>query len=236
MENIVIGIEGMVGAGKTSICRKLIQIIPNTVLLNGGNLYRAIVYAMMNNKEAVKNLIKNTKDIDIKKMMDLFKVELKIENNETKFYIDGKLADEEELQSKESSLAVSVVGGNAKNEGLFEFARNLVDDLKVNYNVIISGRSIMQIYPNTDYHFFVTADVEERIKRKCIQYKGEVSSEEVRENVIKRDELQEKAGFYKLHDKTIEIDVTECKSVEESTNKILEKMNIPSMQNGEVLI
>lgn len=230
MENIVIGIEGLVGAGKTSICRKLIQIMPNTVLLNGGNLYRAIVYAMMKNNEAIKNMTKNTKDIDIKKMMDLFKVELKIENNETQIYIDGKLAEEEELQSKESSLAVSVVGGSAQNEGLFEFARNLIDSLKINYNVIISGRSIMQIYPNTDYHFFVTASLEERIRRKCIQYKGEVSEQEVKENIVKRDELQEKAGFYKLDDKTIQIDVTYCKTIEESTNKVLEKIKLPSIK------
>lgn len=229
MENIVIGIEGLVGAGKTSICRKLIQIIPNTVLLNGGNLYRAIVYAMMQNKEAFKNMQKNAQDIDIKKMMDLFKVELKIENNETKIYIDGKLAEEEELQSKESSLAVSIVGGSAKNDGLFEFARNLVDSLKVNYNVIISGRSIMQIYPKTDYHFFITASLEERIRRKCIQYKGEVSEEEVRDNIVKRDELQEKAGFYKLHEKTIQIDVTDCKTIEESTNKVLEQIKLPAI-------
>lgn len=233
MENIVIGIEGLVGAGKTSICRKLIQIMPNTVLLNGGNLYRAIVYAMMQNKEAVKNIQKNAQDIDIKKMMDLFKVQLKIENNETKIYIDGKLAEEEELQSKESSLAVSVVGGSAKNEGLFEFARNLVDSLKVNYNVIISGRSIMQIYPKTDYHFFVTATLEERIRRKCIQYKGEVSEEDVKNNIVKRDELQEKAGFYKLHEKTIQIDVTDCQSVEESTNRLLGK--IPSIEIEELI-
>ena len=47
MSNIVIGIEGLVGAGKTSICRKLTEIIPNTVMFNGGNLYRAIVYGLM---------------------------------------------------------------------------------------------------------------------------------------------------------------------------------------------
>ena len=49
MSNIVIGIEGHVGAGKTSICRELIKKMPNTVLLNGGNLYRAIIYTLMNN-------------------------------------------------------------------------------------------------------------------------------------------------------------------------------------------
>lgn len=227
MDNIVIGIEGLVGAGKTSICRKLIEIIPKTVLLNGGNLYRTIVYAMMQSGKKLENLKVETDNIDIKSIMDYFNIEIKIENNETNFYINGKLAKEQDIQSKEASLAVSVVGGKADNRELFKFAKNLIDDLKKNYNVIISGRSIMQIYPDTDYHFFISANLEERIRRKCIQYKDEASKEEIRQNIIKRDELQEKAGFYKLHNKTIKIDVTDCKTVEESTNKLLEKIELP---------
>ncbi len=229
MDNIVIGIEGLVGAGKTSICRELVKTIPQTVLLNGGNLYRTIVYAMIQSRKKMDNLKIETDNIDIKAIMDYFNIEIKIEDNETNFYINGKLAKEEEIQSKEASLAVSIVGGKADNTALFEFARNLINDLKKNYNVIISGRSIMQIYPDTDYHFFITASLEERIKRKCIQYKGEAEKEEVRKNIIKRDELQEKAGFYKLHNKTIEIDVTDCKTVEESTNKLLKKIKLPTI-------
>ncbi len=230
MNNIVIGIEGLVGAGKTSICRRLIKIIPNTVLLNGGNLYRAIVYAMMKNGKKIEQLKDEAKNIDIKKIMDFFNIELKIENNETNIYIDGELAKEEELQSKDASMAVSVVGGIADNTALFEFARNLINSLKKTYNVVISGRDIMQIYPDLDYHFLITASIDERVKRKCIQYKGKVKEEEVRENIIKRDELQEKAGFYKMYKNTIKLDVTECKTVEESTNKVLEKIKLPSLK------
>lgn len=229
MSNIVIGIEGLVGAGKTSICRKLVHILPNTILLNGGNLYRAIVYAMMKNKDKLANINQDEDNIDIKEMMDFFNVELKIENKETVFYIDGILATEEELQSKDSSLAVSTIGGTADNSRLFKFAKDLIDNLKKNYNLLISGRSIMQIYPDTDYHFFITASLDERIKRKCIQYKGELEKEEVKQNIIKRDELQEKAGFYEISANTIEIDVTDCKTVEESTNKVLERIKIPSL-------
>ncbi len=229
MDNIVIGIEGLVGAGKTSICRRLTEIMPQSVLLNGGNLYRTIVYAMMQSGKKLDNLKNETNNIDIKSVMDYFNIEIKIENNETKFYINGELAQEQDLQSKEASLAVSEVGGKADNTELFKFARNLINNLKKNYNVIISGRSIMRIYPNTDYHFFITASLDERIKRKCIQYKGEVKEEEVRKNILKRDELQEKAGFYKLHNETIQIDVTCCKTVEESTNKVLEKIKLPEL-------
>ena len=183
----------------------------------------------MQSGEKLENLKIETDNIDIKSIMDYFNIEIKIENNETNFYINGKLAKEEDLQSKEASIAVSAVGGKADNTALFKFARNLIDNLKKDYNIVISGRSIMQIYPNADYHFFITASLDERIKRKCIQYKGKEKEEEVRENIIKRDELQEKAGFYKLHSKTIEIDVTDCKTVEESTNKVLEKVKLPEL-------
>lgn len=89
MEHVVIGIEGLVGAGKTSICRELIKILPNTILLNGGNLYRAIVYVMMKSGANLDKLKAQAKEIDIKTVMDLFHIELKIENNETKIYMDG---------------------------------------------------------------------------------------------------------------------------------------------------
>jgi cytidylate kinase len=229
MSNIVIGIEGLVGAGKTSICRELLNKIPNTVLIHGGNLYRAIVYAMMQNGKKLEELKKAGKNLDIKEMMDFFKIEIKIENNETIIYIDGIKADENKLQSKEASLAVSTVGGSANNKSLFEFAKNLIDDLKKDYNVIVSGRSVMKIYPESDYHFFITASLDERVRRKCIQYGNEETEQEIRENIIKRDKLQEKAGFYEYSPITIEIDVTDCKSVEESTSLVLEKIKLPEL-------
>lgn len=227
MEHVVIGIEGLVGAGKTSICRELIKILPNTILLNGGNLYRAIVYVMMKSGANLDKLKAQAKEIDIKTVMDLFHIELKIENNETKIYMDGHIIEEEELQSRQASLAVSEVGGKANNEALFVFARNLIEHLKIEHNIIVSGRSIMQIYPKTDYHFFITASLEERARRKSIQYKGETDIEELVNHIAKRDELQKQAGFYELSANTICIDVTECKTVEESTSKVLSHIKLP---------
>ena len=221
-KNIVIGIEGLVGSGKTSICRKILKRDKTYVLLNGGNMYRAIVYALMQKEPNILKLKKLMKKIDIKKCMDENKVELRIENRESVFYINGKLADEEALQSKASSLAVSIIGGIADNTKLFEYARNLIDELKKENNVIVSGRALMQIYPGLDYHLFITASLEERVKRKCIQYKEKEDIKAVKKNIKTRDFLQKLAGFYKIYSNTMKIDVTECNSVEESTNKILE--------------
>ena len=35
-DNITIGIEGLVGAGKTSLCRELLNLVPNSMILHGG--------------------------------------------------------------------------------------------------------------------------------------------------------------------------------------------------------
>lgn len=224
MKKLVIGIEGLVGAGKTSICRELLNKIPNCILLNGGNLYRAIIYALMNLEKDninLENLSESLKNIDIKELMDKLKVELKLENRETIVYVAGNKIDEDSLQSKDNSLAVSIAGKSADNTHFYAFGKSIIDMYKERFNVVVSGRDLMKIYPDLDYHFLITASLEERVRRKCIQYNGRVDFEDVKQNIIKRDELQEAAGYYKKYDNTIEVDITNCKNIEESTNEVL---------------
>lgn len=44
---------------------------------------------------------------------------------------------------------------------------------------------------------------------------------------MKRDKLQKEVGYYDLYDITKVIDVTECKSANESCEKVLEALDIP---------
>lgn len=226
-DNIVIGIEGYVGAGKTSICRDLLNKIPNSILLHGGNLYRAIVYALMHSQKSMDltNLSQNLKNIDIKELMDKLQVKLELENRETVIYVAGQKIDEDLLQAEDNSLAVSIAGKSADNSHLYLFGKTLIDMYKKNFNVIVSGRDLMKIYPNLDYHFLITASLEERVRRKCIQYNKENADEEIRQNIVKRDEIQELAGYYKRYDNTIEVDVTNCKNSEEGAKEVLEYIN-----------
>lgn len=168
----------------------------------------------------LNDLKQNMDHIDIKQIMEQLKVKIAIENRDTVIYVNGKKIEEEDLQNAKSSLAVSTISQVADNQRFYLFGRKVIEEFKANFNVIVSGRDLMKIYPDLDYHFFVTASLEERIHRKCIQYNGIVSKEEVKQNIIKRDELQEKAGYYKTYDNTIVVDVTECKDVAESANKV----------------
>lgn len=220
MENIVIGIEGTVGAGKTSICRELLNEIDNSIILHGGEIYRAIVYGMMQEKPDMENL----QNLDAFEIMKKLGIEVRLEDRETVIYMNGKKLDEKDLQSKKASMAVSKVSNVAKNEQLYEFGKNLIDEYRKDYNIILSSRDIIKMYPDVTKHFFIDASIEERTNRKYMQYNKEIPKEQIKEMILARDELQEKSGYYKIYPQTQIIDATECKNAKESAQKVLEKM------------
>ena len=231
MKNIAIGIEGEVGAGKTSLCRELLKQIPNSIILHGGNLYRGIVYAIVNSGLDIKTILSSNeasgKNLDIKQMMEMLKVTLEIKNNESVVYVNGVEIDEDNLQSTQNSMLVSKVALKANNTKFYAFAKTLIEQYKREYNLIISGRDIVRIYPEVNYHFFITADLDTRIDRKIKQYLNEkITREELKREIQERDNLQKESGFYDKSEKTITVDVTECKSAEESAKKILKYINI----------
>lgn len=226
MKNLVIGIEGYVGAGKTAICKELLNKIPNSILLQGGNLYRGIAYALLRSGANLEELKQNMKQTDIKQVMEKLKIQIAIENRDTVIYMEGKKIEEEILQSTVSSLAVSEISNVADNQNFYLFGRKIIEQFKEKFNVVVSGRDLMKIYPDLDYHFLVTASLEERIRRKCIKYNNTISQEEVRQNIVQRDKVQEQSGYYKQYKNTIVVDVTACKTIEDSAKEVLKHIGL----------
>lgn len=219
-KNIVIGIEGTVGAGKTSICRGLLGKIENSIILHGGNIYRAIVYGIM---EVQKNK-RELKNIDIFEIMKQLEIDIKLENRETIIYLKGKKIEEKDLQSEKTSISVSQISNVANNEKLYQFGRKLIDEFRKKYNVILSSRDIVKMYPDVTYHFFIDASIEERINRKYIQYNKEIEIDEIRKMIEERDKLQEKTGYYKIYPQTKIINVTNCKTIKDATQKVFQNI------------
>ena len=227
MSNIVIGIEGYVGTGKTTVCRKLLEKIPNSILLHGGNIYRAISYGILKTGllEQKENLSK-LNHLDMKNIMDKLKLKIELENKETVVYIHDKKVEEEDLQSLETSMATSKISNIANNDKLYEFGRNIIETFKQKYNVILSSRDIVNMYPKVDYHFLLIANIDERVRRKISQYKGKITEEELKKHIEERDKLQKESGYYKIYPITKVIDVTNYKTPEDTMNKLLEYINI----------
>ena len=168
--------------------------------------------------------IENTQNLDAFDIMKKLGIEIKLENKETVIYMNGKKIDEKDLQSKKSSMAVSKVSNTADNTRLYQFGKELIDKYRQKYNVILSSRDIVKMYPDVTYHFFIDASIEERTNRKYMQYNKEIPKEQVREMIESRDELQEKSGYYKIYPQTKVLDVTDCKSAKEAAELVLENM------------
>ena len=222
MNNIVVGIEGMVGAGKTSICDELLNLIPNSIFVDGSKIYRALIEALHMAKDNINSL----EQMAMLTPFDLLKklqVEFKIEDRKTVIYIAGKKIDEEAMKSMQNSIGVSKMANQADNSKLFAFAHQIIQEYSKKFNIIVSARDLVKIYPEMDLHIFITASLEERVQRRYNQLKGEYTIDEVRNSVIQRDILHEKSGFNETFDKTVKVDVTGDSSAKESAKKIFDK-------------
>ena len=222
MNNIVVGIEGMVGAGKTSICDELLNLIPNSIFVDGSKIYRALIEALHMEKDNINSL----EQMAMLTPFDLLKklqVEFKIEDRKTVIYIAGKKVDEEAMKSMQNSIGVSKMANQADNSKLFAFAHQIIQEYSKKFNIIVSARDLVKIYPEMDLHIFITASLEERVQRRYNQLKGEYTIDEVRNSIIQRDILHEKSGFNETFDKTVKVDVTGDSSAKESAKKIFDK-------------
>ena len=76
-----------------------------------------------------------------------------------------------------------------------------------------------------DAHIFVTCDIDERVNRRYKQYNESVSKDELKEKMLERDRLHEEAGFSDKYEKSIILDVTDCKSVKESCEKFIDSFH-----------
>ena len=129
MSNIVIGIEGYVGAGKSAICRELLNHIPNSIILEGGNLYRAIVYSLLKSGIDLSNLKQNMSHVDIKSIMEKLKITIAIENRQTAIYIDGQKIDEEKLQINPNVDFLIITRPYARDFDIVKVRKNLLHAL-----------------------------------------------------------------------------------------------------------
>ena len=82
-ENIVIGIEGMVASGKTSTCIELLNLIPNSIFIDAGEIYRGIVQAIRESKIDIEKIKENKNLLNPMELMEKLKVTFEIENRQT---------------------------------------------------------------------------------------------------------------------------------------------------------
>ena len=221
MSIINIAIDGPAGAGKSTIAKRIAEIMHLTYV-DTGAMYRALGLKAVRNgidpgdAEAVAPMLTDT-------TVTFIKI-----NGEQHVVLDGEDVNEF-IRTEEISHAASVIST------LPEVRQKLVDlqrEIARSTDTVMDGRDIgTVVLPNTPYKFYVTASAEVRAKRRFIEYQkkgilGDMTYEDVLNEVKTRDERDMNREFSPLRpaENAVIIDTSEM-SIDEAVDAVIEDID-----------
>lgn len=221
MSIINIAIDGPAGAGKSTVAKRIAEIMHLTYV-DTGAMYRALGLKAVRNgidpgdAEAVATMLPDT-------TVTFIKI-----NGEQHVVLDGEDVNEF-IRTEEISHAASVIST------LPEVRQKLVDlqrEIARSTDTVMDGRDIgTVVLPNTPYKFYVTASAEVRAKRRFIEYQqkgilGDMTYEDVLNEVKTRDERDMNREFSPLRpaENAVIIDTSEM-SIDEAVDAVIEDID-----------
>ncbi len=214
---MIIAIDGPVGSGKSTIAKLVAEKLGFTYI-DTGAMYRAVALKILKTKIPLKVS-------EIVKMMENTKIDLVQTEGGLKVYLDGEDVSEEIRTEEVAKLASQIARYGEIRKRLVQLQRELGQRAK---NVVIEGRDTgTVIFPDAELKIFLTADPEERAKRRYKQLKEkgfEVSLEHLIEKVKERDKMdtERKESPLKPAEDSIIVDTTNM-SIEEVVEFIINK-------------
>ncbi len=191
MNKIVIAIDGPSGSGKSTIAKALSKKY-SIHYLDTGAMYRAVALKVLKDDIDILNLqqIINT----------LKSLQLRIDFSKG---IQITLLDEEDVTEKIRTEEVSLKASDVAT--IPEVRLKLVElqrQFGLQNGCVMDGRDIgTYVFPDADYKFYITASIEERAKRRYIEYmeKGlDVNLESIKARLEERDHQDKERNFAPL--------------------------------------
>ena len=153
---MIIAIDGPSGSGKSTTAKILAQRLKITHL-DTGAMYRVVTWGLIR---------KNINILDLEKVKTfLEEVEITYRNSNN-IFLDGELVSSD-IRKNEVTSNVSAVSS------IYEVRKFLVEiqrDIGKNIDCVIEGRDIGSVvFPDADFKFYLTADLDVRSKRRKIE-------------------------------------------------------------------
>jgi cytidylate kinase len=222
-KKLTIAIDGPAGAGKSTVARKVAELLGYDYI-DTGAMYRAVTL----------NALDENADLEDYEAVSRLAQNCSIEFEGNLVFLDGKDVTIE-IRSPRINKNVSLV---ARIPGV----RKALIESQRQYGrmggVVIDGRDIgTVVLPDADKKFFLTASVDERAKRRYNEMVGKgfyVSLEDVLEDVKTRDRIdstRQVAPLKAAPDAQV-VDTTDC-SIEEVVSLIINSLDI-SETNGNI--
>lgn len=216
MKKIIVAIDGYSACGKSSTAKILASIL-NYVYIDTGAMYRAVTLYF------IDNFIKVTDPKAVNKALQNINLEFKLHGKDNEIYLNGLNVENQIREMKVSKKVSEVSTIKEVREALVAQQRKLGR----HKGVVMDGRDIgTVVFPQASLKLFMTAELDIRAERRQAEIleKGKlVSMDEVKENLIKRDEIDSsrKESPLKKADDALVIDTTHL-TFEEQIDIILD--------------
>ncbi|WP_445665914.1 (d)CMP kinase [Fodinibius sp. AD559] len=208
---MIIVIDGPAGSGKSSTARRIADRL-DIEYLDSGALYRTatLIYLKANRDKETFFRLLGQKKISFYYEDQIFHVT-----------VDGQSVTDE-IRTAEVTNAVSEVAALPR---VRSFVNNLMREVVLDGVYIAEGRDLgTAVFPDAELKFFMSADLEERARRRLKERKEKdpgLTLKEVKQNIAERDQKDSKrqADPLKKADDAIEIDTTNL-TFEQQVDKI----------------
>jgi cytidylate kinase len=216
-QKLIVAIDGPAGSGKSTTAILVAQKL-GYLYIDTGAMYRAITFL------AIKNNLYNEEEIT--KLAENTDLRLDFVNGKTKVFVDDNEITED-IRMPEINARVSEVSKiEAVRKILVRKQREMGSG---NRGVVMEGRDIgTVVFPDADIKVFMTASLDERARRRKKEYiekNIDISLDEVKKNLMNRDEIDSgrKVSPLTIAEGAVEVNTSEV-SIDEQVNVILKEI------------
>lgn len=209
---MVIAIDGPAGTGKSTIASLIAKKL-NVTFLNSGSFYRGLTLALLEAKI----------DITDKQAVIDFCKKQKLDYVNSHLVLNGI--------DVESRLHEDQVSANASPVSAIPEVRHIVNDrlheIVKSLSIVCEGRDMTTVvFPDAEYKFYLDARIDVQAQRRFDQGVSNLTLEEIKEAIIKRDALDKskKEGALKIAPDATYIDTSDL-TIEKVCEIIISKIH-----------